>query len=241
MSDVGEGRGFSTTRWSLVVAASGSEGELALGELCERYWYPLYVFVRRQGRSAADAEDLTKAFFAKLLEMGWLGAADRERGRFRSFMLVAFKRFLANEWDRERAAKRGGGRTIYSLDTKIAESRFAAEPDSRLPLEREYEKRWAMTLLGRAMSGLRAEYESGGKVKDFEVLKGYLTVERGGVPYGEVAVEMGLSEVGARSAMSRMRKRFRDLFRGAIADTVVEPAEVDDEVRHVVAALSWEG
>jgi RNA polymerase sigma-70 factor (ECF subfamily) len=234
---------FLTTRWSVVVSAQGKgsgDASAALEALCHAYWYPLYAYVRRLGRSAHDAQDLTQEFFARLLEKEYLRAADRAKGRFRTFLLVALKRFLANEWDRQRAQKRGGGSVAVPIDTVFAESRYAAEPAPTQPVDREYEQRWAMTLLEQAMARLRAEYEHAGRTAEFEQLKEYLTAERGAIPYPAIAAALSLAESGARGAVHRLRKRFRELFRAQIADTVSDPAGVDDEVRHVVAALSWE-
>jgi RNA polymerase sigma-70 factor (ECF subfamily) len=221
--------------------ASGSrEANVALEALCRAYWYPLYAYVRRLGRSAHDAQDLTQEFFARFCEKEYLRAADRARGRFRTFLLVALKRFLANDWDRARAQKRGGGNVAVPIDTAFAESRYAADPAGAQPPERAYEHRWAMALLEQAMTHLRAEYERAGRTAEYEVLKQFLTVERGAIPYPAIAAALGVAESSARGAVHRLRKRFRELFRAEIAETIADPAEVDDEVRHVVAALSWE-
>jgi RNA polymerase sigma factor (sigma-70 family) len=234
---------FVTTRWSVVLSAqekNSGQAATALEALCRTYWYPLYAYVRRFGRSAPDAQDLTQEFFARLLEKDYLRAADRTKGRFRTFLLVALKRFLANEWDRAQAAKRGGGNVAVPFDTAFAESRYAMDSAAAQPADREYEHRWAMTLLEQAMTRLRAEYERAGRTAEFEQLKEYLTAERGAIPYPVIATVLKVAESGARGAVHRLRKRFRELFREEIADTVSEPGEVEDEVRHVVAALSWE-
>jgi RNA polymerase sigma factor (sigma-70 family) len=234
---------FLTTHWSVVVSAQGKgsgNADAALEALCRAYWYPLYAYVRRLGRSAHDAQDLTQEFFARLLEKDYLRAADREKGRFRTFLLVALKRFLANEWDRARTQKRGGGSVAVPFDSTFAESRYATEPAASQPADREYEHRWAMTLLEQSMARLRVEYERAGRVAEFEQLKEYLTAERGTIPYAAIAATLKLGESGARGAVHRLRRRFRELFRTQIADTVSDPAAVEDEVRHVVAALSWE-
>lgn len=232
---------FVTTRWSVVALArseSSPATAAALEALCRAYWYPLYAYVRRTGRSPHDAQDLTQAFFARLLEKGYLHAADQAKGRFRTFLLIALKRFLANEWNREQAQKRGGGQTVVQLDSEFAENRYAAEPASAQPLDRDYERHWAVTLLDQALAQLRVEYEAAGRQSDFDLLKEHLTAERGDIPYGNIARSLGIGEAGARSAVHRMRKRFRELFRSAIAATVSDPAEVDDEIRHVVRALA---
>ena len=232
---------FLTTHWSVVLAAkdkSSPESAAALEVLCRGYWYPLYAFVRRQGHSPSDAQDLTQEFFARLLAKEYLQAADREKGRFRTFLWVALRRFLANEWDRARRLKRGGGHTPLSLDTTAAEERYAAEGSDGVPPDRLYERRWARTLLEQALARLRAEYAAAGKTTEFERFKGVLTAERGGIPYTELATALNLGEGATRVAVHRLRKRFRELFRATVAETVGAPDEVDDELRHVVGLLS---
>ena len=211
----------------------------ALEALCRAYWYPLYAFIRRQGQGPEDAQDLTQAFFAKFLEKDYLRAAAREKGRFRTFLRVALKRFLANEWDRVRRLKRGGGQIAIPLDTAMAEQRYLAEPSSEwLPPDRIFERRWAMTLLDRALESLRGEYVQGAKAAEFEHLKESLTAERGTIPYALLATKLNLSEGAARVAVHRLRKRFRELFRATVADTVSSPGEVDEELRHVAEVLN---
>src|SRR3954469_15959511 len=226
---------FATTRWSVVMTARGDGGtaaSAALETLCRAYWYPLYAFVRRLGHAPHDAQDLTQEFFARLLEKEWLGGVVRERGRFRTFLLTALRRFLANEWDRARAEKRGGGCAMLSLDADAAETRYAAEPATAAPADQIYERRWALTLLEQAMTRLREEYERHGQAHAFAQLKEYLTAERDAIPYAQVAEALGTSSGAARVAVHRLRKRFREVFRDAIADTVAEPSEVDEEVRY---------
>ena len=211
----------------------------ALETLCRGYWYPLYAFVRRSGRSAHDAEDLTQEFFARLLQKHWLDAAEQERGRFRTFMMMVMKRFLANEWDRSQSARRGGGQAHVPFDTAVAEARYAQEPTAAMaPADVVYERRWALTLLDHALAALRAEYERDGRGGDFGGLKEFLTAERGNIPYGKVAEDLGVSEGAARVAVHRLRKRFREIFRATIADTITEAGDVDAEVRHIVEILS---
>lgn len=234
---------FVTTRWSVVSAAQGEtspDAAAALEELCRAYWFPLYGYARRQGRSPHDAQDLTQSFFARLLEKDYLHAADRGKGRFRSFLLIAFKRFLANEWDKVQAQKRGGGIVLVPLDSDFAESKYAADSSSVQPADRDYERRWAMTLLEQTLAELRGEFAQLGRVAEFEHLKEYLTADRGSIPYPAIATALSMSESGARGAVHRLRRRFRELFRAAIAATVSHPGEVEDELRHVVRALSWE-
>jgi RNA polymerase sigma factor (sigma-70 family) len=231
---------FVTTHWSVVLAArdkSSPNSAAALEALCRAYWYPLYAFVRRQGRQPSDAEDLTQEFFARLLAKDYLAAAAPEKGRFRTFLRVALKRFLANEWDRARRLKRGGGHTPLSLDMRVAEDRYRAERGDGLPPDRLYERRWAMTLLERALGRLRAEYATAGKTAEFERLKGVLMADRGAIDYGELAAKLQVSEGAARVWVHRLRKRFRELFRETVADTVSGPGEVESELRYLVGIL----
>jgi RNA polymerase sigma factor (sigma-70 family) len=231
---------FVTTRWSVVLAArdkSSPESAAALETICRAYWYPLYALVRRQGHAPHDAQDLTQEFFSRLLEKDYLRAADREKGRLRTFLAVALKRFLANEWDRVRAQKRGGGVAPVSFDTALAEERYLQHGPEALSVERIYERQWAMTLLEQALARLRAEYQAARKEAEFDQLKGTLTAERGAIPYAELAAQLNTTEGAARVAVHRVRKRFRELFRATIADTVNDPAEVDDEVRYVARVL----
>lgn len=231
---------FVTTRWSVVLAARDKASPTAAGALetiCRVYWYPIYALVRREGHAPHDAQDLTQEFFARLLEKDYLQAADREKGRLRTFLRVALKRFLLNEWDRLRAQKRGGGVAPVSFDTAVAEERYLQHGSEALSAERSYERQWAMTLLEQAMTRLRGEYETSGKTGEFEQLKITLTAERGAIPYAELASGLGIQEGAARVAVHRLRKRFRDLFRTVIADTVDDVAEVDDEVRYVARLL----
>jgi RNA polymerase sigma-70 factor (ECF subfamily) len=231
---------FDTTHWSLVLTArdtSSPTSAEAMGLLCRTYWYPLYAYVRRQGENSHDAQDLTQEFFARLLEKGYLHAAAAEKGRFRTFLLVALKRFLANEWDRARALKRGGGRPHLPLDAAGAESRYQTEPADALTPERIFERRWAITVVEQTLVRLRAEYERLERLSEFERLKEFLTAERGTIPYGEVAAALGVSAGAARAAVHRLRERFRALFREQIAQTVSNPDDLEDELRYVVAAL----
>ena len=242
MPPVADGRGvFATTHWSVVLTArdpAAPESSAAMETLCRTYWYPVYAFVRRQGQPAHDAQDLTQEFFARLLQKDYLRSAAREKGRFRTFLIVALKRFMANEWDRARALKRGGGETPLSLDTSLAETRYQMEPAADANPDSVYDRRWALTLLDQAMVRLRKEYESEAKGVDFEQLKSFLTVDRAEIGYGAIAARLGISEGAARVAVHRLRKRFREVFREQIAQTVSSPAEIDEEVAHLVAALA---
>jgi RNA polymerase sigma factor (sigma-70 family) len=231
---------FVTTHWSVVLAAkdkSSPDSAAALEALCCAYWYPLYAFVRRQGHPVSDAQDLTQEFFTRLLAKDYLAAAAQEKGRFRTFLRVALKRFLANEWDRAHRLKRGGGHTPLSLDTEMGEERYQAERGDGLPPDRLYDRRWAMTLLEQTLGRLRAEHAAVSKTAEFERLKGVLMADRGAIDYVGLAAELGLSEGAVRVAVHRLRKRFRELFRAAVADTVSGPEEVEDELRYLVGIL----
>jgi RNA polymerase sigma-70 factor (ECF subfamily) len=231
-------RDFATTHWSLVLHARGdtSSARTALASLCEAYWYPLYAFVRRQGHHPHDAQDLTQEFFARLLEKDWLQAVERDRGRFRSFLLASMKHFLANEWDRAHALKRGGRITQLHLDDDTAEARYRHEPaDPAATAEQLYDRRWAHALLDRVLARLREEMVAGGKETQFDALKFCLTGDKSA--YVEVARELGMSEGAVKVAVHRLRERYRALIRSEIAQTVADPTEVDDELRQLFAAL----
>lgn len=231
---------FATTQWTLVLNAARAdtpEAARALATLCENYWYPLYAFVRRQGRSAHDAEDLTQAFFARLLEKDYLAHVAREKGRFRSFLLAALKHFLANEWDKARAQKRGGDCSMVPLDAGKAESRYAFEPVNALSADKIYERRWALTLLEHVMERLRDEYHAAGKHAHFEALKSCLTAAGDMPPYTELAAQLGTSEGAIKVAVHRLRQRYREFVRAEIARTVAHESEIDAELRHLFAAL----
>jgi len=229
---------FATTRWSLV-ADAGAAGERAiLGELCGAYWVPLYVFARRSGHSEDDARDLVQDFFATLIEKDYLAAADRDRGRFRTFLLAAFKNHASKLRERERALKRGGQRTRLSLDFDDGERRYQLEPaDDRTP-EDLFEKRWALTLLDRALERLAVRERGKGseQAERFEALRPLLT---GGPaqPYRELGEQLGISETAVKVAVHRMRARYRDALRAEIADTVSDPAFVDDEIVRLMQAV----
>jgi RNA polymerase sigma factor (sigma-70 family) len=241
-SVAGEGRPvFVTTHWSVVLSArrkDSPQSAAALETLCRTYWYPLYAYVRRQGHSPPDAQDLTQEFFARLLQKDYLKAAAREKGRFRTFLIVALKRFLANEWDRVRAQKRGGGQPLLSLDTDLAEQRYRIEPAESATAERIFERRWALTLLDHTMQRLREEFAAAGKAVEFDRLKTCLTAERGDISYASIAAALGMSEGAARVAVHRLRKRFRQVFREEIAHTVAGAEEIEDEVRYLMSVLA---
>lgn len=202
--------------------------------LCRTYWYPLYAFVRRKGHGHEDACDLTQAFFARFLEKRYLRSVDAGLGKFRTFLLTSMTHFLANEWDKTRAQRRGGGRSILSLDVDAAKGRYLNEPADPDTAEKSYERRWAQAVLGVVMDRLAAEMEEG----RFEVLKQFLLGETGDVSYAQAAKHLGVSVPAITSAIHRMRQRFRTLMFEEISNTVQTPEEVDSELRHLLAALS---
>jgi RNA polymerase sigma-70 factor (ECF subfamily) len=232
---------FRTTRWSVVFHArqlNSAEASAALEQLCRTYWYPLYAFVRRQGHDPHDAQDLTQEFFARLLAGHQLESVDRAKGRFRSFLLAALKHFLANEWDRRKAQKRGGREIHLSIDTQSAEDRYRLEPADPQSAEKIYERRWALTLLDRVLDLMKLEAEAAGKGDHFQALKIALTVDRRAVPYADLARGLGMTEGAVKVAVHRMRQRYRELLRAEIAHTVSDAQAVDAEIRHLFAALA---
>jgi RNA polymerase sigma-70 factor (ECF subfamily) len=233
---------FVTTHWSLVLSArdrQSPQSSAALEKLCRIYWYPLYAYIRRNGQTKENAEDLTQAFFARLLEKKFLESAQQERGRFRSFLLVALKRFLANEWEYAHAQKRGGFQPHMSLDTELAESKFKSEiATTEIPPDRAFERRWALTLLEQTMLRLRSEFKSAGKISEFEKLKIFLTADKKEIPYTKTAEELGINENALRVAVHRLRKRYRELFREEISHTLAEGESVDEELRYLLSVLS---
>lgn len=234
-------RHFATTRWSVVLAAgagSSSPGvHDALATLCETYWFPLYAFLRSRSYSAEDAQDLTQAFFARLLEKQTIRHADPARGRFRSFLLTSLKNFAANERDRAIATKRGGGVPALSLEFGAAEGRLQMEPPSNETPERVFDRRWALALLDRVMSRLNTETGRNGKPFQFERLKSYLTGDQPQLSYAETASDLEMSEGAVKVAVHRLRRRFRDLVRDEIAHTVASPEEIEDELQHLWSSV----
>ena len=210
----------------------------ALEQLCRTYWYPLYAFVRRQGHSSHDAEDLLQAFFARFLEKNYLNDVDRSKGRFRSFLLAALKHFLADEWDKAHACKRGGQVQFIALDSQAAEGRYWEEPVSDLTPEKLYEQRWACVLLEQVMQRLEQDAAEAGKSQFFEGLKPFLIGESHSVSYAELAVKCGVSEAALKMKTQRMRHRYQRLLREEIAQTVATSAEVEDEIRYLLRVLS---
>lgn len=233
-------REFNTTHWSLVLLAGQTQvpqAEAALEKLCATYWLPLYTYVRRAGHGPEDAQDLTQEFFSRLLEKKYLKLADRERGRFRSFLLKSLQHFLVNEWMRGQAQKRGGGQKAFSLDEAEAERLYLQQPADGLSPESLFDKRWAITLLERAMERLGADYAAAGKRELFDQLKGMLLAEGSAESYRELADPLGMSEGAVKVAVHRLRQRFREAVRAEIAQTVATPAEVNEELRCLMAAF----
>jgi RNA polymerase sigma-70 factor (ECF subfamily) len=229
---------FRTTRWSLIAAAgdpAAPDSRRALADLCGQYWYPVYAYVRRRGHDRHAAEDVTQAFFARLLETNDLAAADRTRGRFRTYLLTACQHFLANRYHYETAQKRGGGAEPLPFDIGGGEERFAREPADPHTAEADFERRWAVTLLDQTLRMLRADYAEAGKLPTFDALKGALTGD--GPAYRELGERLGLSEGAVKVAVHRLRQRYRDRLRATIAETVARPEDVDDEIRDLFAAL----
>jgi len=210
----------------------------ALEKLCRAYWYPLYAYVRRRGQSPVDAMDLTQEFFARLLQRNWVGRAERQKGRFRSFLLSAMNHFLADEWDKARAQKRGGGGMPVPLQFDTAETRYSHEPVYNVTPEQNYERQWALALLDKVLQRLRAEYEQEGRAEFFTALNPCLVGDRTAQPYAELAVKLGVSEGTVKSAVHRLRQRYRELLRDEIAQTVATTNEMEDELRHLFAVLS---
>jgi len=211
----------------------------ALEALCQTYWGPIYTFVRHEGHSAEDAEDLTQEFFARLLEKNYLEMVHPSKGRFRSFLLASLKHFLSNEWDKARAQKRGGGQTMIPIDYTLAESKYGVvEPADNLTAEKLFDRGWALTLLERVLARLREEHVRAGKIKVFEELKSTLAGERSSIPYAQIAKELNKSEGAVKTSVHRLRQRYRELIRAEIAETVAMPDQVDEEMRSLFAALS---
>jgi RNA polymerase sigma factor (sigma-70 family) len=231
---------FPPTHWTLVLSAGrpGSvEAEAAVASLCQMYWYPLYVFIRRQGHNSDDAQDLVQGFFARLLEKNYIGSADPEKGRFRSFLLLSLKRFMANEWDRAKRQKRGGGAACLPLEGKEFETRYVAEPQDEMSPDKAFERRWAMTLLQQVSDRLKAEFADSGRAHIFEEVKHFITGGQIPSSYAEIAQRLKTTEGSVKVLVHRLRRRFRELLRFEIAKTVDSPETIDDEIRELFAAL----
>jgi RNA polymerase sigma-70 factor (ECF subfamily) len=234
-------REFATTNWSLVVAAklgeaSQTNARKALEELCRAYWYPLYAFVRYRGYSSDDAQDLTQSFFTRIIETGGFASADPERGRFRSYLLGAMKHFLANEWHRARAQRRGGQVQFIEWDALDPEARYAGASKQSDNPEHLFDREWALETVAGALQTLRDEMVKAGKSEQFDALKSSLTGE-GESPREEIAVRLDMSVGAVKVAVHRLRQRYRKLLRAAIAETVSNEADLNDEMRYLVAVL----
>lgn len=232
---------FQTTHWSMVLRAgcrSTVESRDAMAQLCQTYWWPLYAYVRRHVQDQHQAQDLTQAFFAKVLEKDYFDAADPSRGRFRAFLLTALKRFMANQWDKEVARKRGAGIPTLSLDFEDGERHYSREPVDTLTANQVFLRNWAHTLLDRVFEQLRSEFDSEGKTEQFNALKAFITPLHDKVKTADVADRLGMTESAVRVAAHRLRKRYRKLLREEISQTVAGPEEVEDEIRSLFAAFA---
>jgi len=235
---------FMTTHWSLVIAAQSDDASRtrarnALEELCSNYWYPLYAFARNRGYSSFDAQDLTQAFLARFIETAGFASADRERGRFRTYLLGAMKHFLANEWHRAKRQKRGGHVDFLEWDALEPEARYALEPVHSTDPDTRFDREWALELTARAVERLKTEWEAAGKVHLFQVLKASLTGTE--PPREETASRLGMTEGAVKVAVHRLRQRYRECVRAEISETVNDPSEVEDEMRHLLTVLRKEG
>ncbi len=232
---------FATTHWTVVLAAGrgdSPQADIALEELCRTYWYPLYAYVRRHGHSREDAEDLTQGFFARLLEKHYLEGITSDGGKFRSFLLVALKRFLANEWDRANRQKRGGGEKPLSLDWQDAETLYQIALADNLSPDKLYDRAWAVVVLERVITRLRDENGADGKAGLYEQLKPFLMMGRSEMPYAQAAAALKMTEGGVRVAVHRLRRRYRELLREEIAQTLANPAQADEEMQALFSALA---
>jgi len=231
---------FTTTHWSVVLLAGQADSPHAteaLEKLCRTYWYPLYVYVRRQGNSLEDAQDLTQNFFSRLLEKNYFAKADPDRGKFRTFLLRSMKNFLVNEWKRAGRVKRGGDLTFLSFDANVAEDRYAAEPANESNPDTAYEQRWAVTLIEQVLTALRQEFNAADKARLFEELKGFIWGDKSTASYVEIAGHLNLTEGTVKVAVHRLRQRFRELLRAEVAHTVARPEDIDGELRHLIAVV----
>jgi DNA-directed RNA polymerase specialized sigma24 family protein len=232
---------FPPTHWSIILSAgdnSSAEGLVALDRLCRAYWFPLYAYVRRCGESPENAKDLTQEFFARMLEKNWLRGASRERGRFRWFLLASLKHFLSNEWDRARAQKRGGDRPPISLDQLSPEERYLVEPTDGLSADKVYDRTWALTLLERARERLRQEFTAPGRSERFEMLEQFLPGAHKATTYAEMAKRLNVAEGTIKSDVSRLRRRYGELLRDELGQTLGSVTDLEDELHHLFESLS---
>ncbi|MBI5388283.1 MAG: sigma-70 family RNA polymerase sigma factor [Verrucomicrobia bacterium] len=232
---------FVSTRWTVVLSARDPDSPhaaAALETLCRTYWFPLYAYVRRRGHSPTDAQDLTQEFFAQLLTHNWVARADRHKGRFRSFLLMAMSRFLANEWDKQRTLKRGGQMQFVPLPLDTAETRYTHEPADAATPEQAFEKQWGLTLLEEVLQRLGEDYKQDGKTILFDTLKPCLIGSRETQPYAALAADLKMTEGAVKVAVCRLRERYRERLKAEIAHTVGAPSEVDAELRHLFRVLA---
>jgi RNA polymerase sigma-70 factor (ECF subfamily) len=231
---------FVTTRWTVVLSAghkSSAQSDEALAELCQAYWYPLYAYVRRQGRSREEAEDLTQSFFASFLQRNYLEGLKSERGKFRAFLLASLKNFLANEWDKANRQKRGGGALHLSLDWQSADHRYQFEVQDAESPDRLFDREWAVALLERVLGQLQAENSTPEKARVFAAARSFLMLGRDAIPYERAAQELGMAEGALRVSVHRLRQRYRALLREEIAQTLSDPAAVEEELAALKEAL----
>jgi RNA polymerase sigma factor (sigma-70 family) len=217
---------------------STPQSDLALEQLCKTYWFPLYAYVRRHGHTKEDAEDLTQEFFARFLGKNYLAGLSAERGRFRAFLLASLKHFLANEWDKSQRQKRGGNITHLSLDWQTADTQFQVAATNEPSPDKAFDREWAVTLLAKVIERLQAECETEGRGKQFAELKIFLTVGKGELSHAEAAQKLGMDETAVRVAVHRLRKRYRQLLRDEIAQTLADAADVNEEMRALFGAFS---
>jgi RNA polymerase sigma factor (sigma-70 family) len=232
---------FATTHWTVVLAAGRRhtpQSDAALEQLCQTYWFPLYAYIRRRGHTKEDAEDLTQAFFARLLAKNFLANLDSEKGKFRAFLLAALKHFLANEWDKSQAQKRGGGATPLSLDWQTADTKFQVAATSEPSPDKAFDREWALALLAKVIERLQKECAADGRAKLFEQLKTFLMAGKGESAHGEVAKTLGMEEGAVRVAVHRLRKRYRALLRDEISQTLADESQVDEEMRALFGAFA---
>jgi RNA polymerase sigma factor (sigma-70 family) len=230
--------GFVTTHWSVVLTAGQKESPHAaeaLENLCRVYWYPLYVYVRRQGNNPQEAQDLTQDFFSRFLGKNYLARADRDRGKFRTFLLRSLQNFLINEWKREGRLKRGGGVEFLCIDANIAEHQYATEPATASDPEVAYEERWAVTLIERVLTTLRQEYDGAHRARLFDELKCFIWGDKSAASYAEIARDLSLTEGNVKVAVHRLRQSFRERLRAEVAHTVSRPEDIDEELRHLIS------
>jgi RNA polymerase sigma factor (sigma-70 family) len=231
---------FATTHWTVVLAAGQRhtpQADHALEELCRTYWFPLYAYVRRRGHAKEDAEDLTQAFFARFLARNYLAGLSAERGRFRAFLLASLKHFLINEWKKTQRQKRGGGEKLLSLDWQTADTQFQVASHAEPSPEKAFDREWALALLAKVIERLHAECAAEGKLPQFEALKIFLTAGKGALPCADAAKTLDMDEATVRVTVHRLRKRYRAVLRDQIAQTLSDPAQVEEELRALFGAF----